>query len=224
MLERVLEGEVMSSPEEAKEYAEICQSQVNELFVKTICEDLNFHSGKIIDLGCGPGDIVIRIAQERPSAMIVGLDLSEEMLILAREKVSREKITSQVEFRCDDIKNTSCPSSSFDFIVSNSVAHHIPEPLFFFKEIVRLRHKDSGIFVKDLRRPNNQAHLEELVLIHTSNQSSFQKKMFHDSLHASLTLAELKEICKEAGLEDVAISEVGDLHWQVSKPFGRMSA
>ena len=79
-------------------------------------------SGKmsILDVGCGPG-YVSAAAAER-GATPIGLDFSEEMIAIAKEKFP------QIEFRQGDAQNLPFPDASFDRVVANFALLHLAKP------------------------------------------------------------------------------------------------
>ena len=65
MMERVLEPEIMDDPEQVQAYAKADFQEENQGFVDhflRLYDDLD--GAHVLDLGCGPGDIAIRLAQE----------------------------------------------------------------------------------------------------------------------------------------------------------------
>ena len=75
MMERILEPEVMDDPEQVLAYAGANFEQENQGFVDQfldLYDDLE--DAHIIDLGCGPGDIPIRLARHHPTCRITGID------------------------------------------------------------------------------------------------------------------------------------------------------
>ena len=55
------------------------------------------------------------------------------------------------------------PDLEFDMVISNSLVHHLPEPLSLFQEIKRLIKMDGAILIRDLIRPENDRIVNELV-------------------------------------------------------------
>jgi trans-aconitate 2-methyltransferase len=74
---------------------------------------------RIVDLGCGTGNVTRILQQRWPAATVVGVDSSEEMLIKARE------LQSSIEWRQTDL-NDWRPQQRFDVIYSNAALHWLP--------------------------------------------------------------------------------------------------
>lgn len=218
MLERVLEPEIMDSAEDAAEYAAIDHSAVNDEFVRYLTRELGFNGGRLIDLGTGPADIAIAIARQVPAARVTAVDLGSHMLTLARQKVAAAPERERIELVEADANATGFPAQSFDFVVCNSLVHHIPEPLLLFREIARLARPGAGIFLKDLKRPASRAELEHLVATYAAHDTPYQRQLFHNSLHAALRPDEIVALARAAGLTDVQVTVPSDRHWQLTKP------
>ena len=87
-MERILEPEIMDDPEQVLAYAQADFEEENQAFVDRF-QDLfgDLGEGLIIDMGCGPGDIPIRLARSQPKSQIIGIDASTRMIAYAEEAV-----------------------------------------------------------------------------------------------------------------------------------------
>ena len=86
-MERTPEPELMDEPDQAWAYARADFEEVNTGFVAQLraqFPDLA-DDAALLDLGCGPGDIPLRLARTFPRARVVGVDGAEAMLALARK-------------------------------------------------------------------------------------------------------------------------------------------
>jgi len=79
----------------------------------------NFGFGRIFDLGCRPGDATELLAAAFPRAIIIGLDISDNMLAVARSRVAAAQFIKQ------DIETWS-PEEKIDLIFANSVLQFVP--------------------------------------------------------------------------------------------------
>lgn len=202
----------MDTEEDAAEYAGIDNASVNDEFVSGALA-MAPAFGRVLDLGTGPGDIAVGIARRAPDLTVTAVDLGEHMLSLARRRVAEAGLGARVQVLRADAKNTGFSAAAFDLVVANSVVHHIPEPALLFREVFRVARPGGGLFVKDLHRPGSRAQLEDLVQAYASDCSPYQRRLFSDSLHASLTAEEVLVICQELGERDVAVRRCSDRHW-----------
>ena len=140
------------------------------------------------------------------------------MLAMARDRVSQAGVANRVSVIRSDAKETGFEPGSFDVVLSNSLVHHVPEPAHFLREVQRVSRPGAGLFIKDLHRPETEAELDGLVAAYASDCSAYQRRLFADSLRAALTVAELTELCIDAGLVGVTIRRCSDRHWCLERP------
>ena len=58
--------------------------------------------GHAVDLGCGPGFLVLEMAQQAPDLQVTGIDLSEEMLAQAKGYTHEFSVAGRVDFKVGD--------------------------------------------------------------------------------------------------------------------------
>ena len=87
-LSRILEPEVMDTPEEARDYDAMDHSAVNRLFVADFLAAGPVTSA-VLDVGTGTAQIPIELCRADPSARVVAVDAAAHMLTLARANIER---------------------------------------------------------------------------------------------------------------------------------------
>jgi ubiquinone/menaquinone biosynthesis C-methylase UbiE len=212
MLHRVLEPEVMDSPEEARDYDSMDHTTVNRVFVTDFLEVWD-RGSPVLDVGTGTAQIPIELARQHPVVHIVGVDLAEHMLQLGRENIRRANWTDRIRLDRCDAKKLGYPDGSFAAVISNSIVHHIPEPDRVLTEMLRVVRTGGNIFVRDLLRPPDQATLQKLVQTYAGTANDHQRQMFADSLHAALTLAEVQNLVLDRGCNPLDVRQTSDRHW-----------
>lgn len=70
----------------------------------------------ILDLATGTADLAIALAKCNPQAHIIGMDISEKMLEIGKEKVSKKGLANQIELRLGDAATLPFESNTFDAI------------------------------------------------------------------------------------------------------------
>ncbi len=215
-MQRVTEPEVMDSLEEAIAYDAMDFTEVNTAFAQRAIE-LGSLSGLMLDAGTGTARIPILICQERPQWQIIGIDLAESMLQVGRKNVEQAGLQQQITLESVDAKQLPYPDAHFDMVISNSLIHHLPDPLPFLKELKRVLKPNGGILIRDLIRPMNEDIMNGLVDSIGTEYDEHQKMLFRDSLHAAFTLDEVNQLVLDAGLEGAKLYQSSDRHWTLER-------
>jgi ubiquinone/menaquinone biosynthesis C-methylase UbiE len=210
-LKRVLEPEVMDTWEDAVEYDSMDFTDVNTAFAERALE-LGPPEGIVLDAGTGTARIPILMVQRRPALHIWAIDLSENMLKVGEKNVEEAGVSHSVKLKKVDAKTLPYSENCFDMVVSNSIIHHLPDPLLFLKEVNRVTKPTGGIFIRDLFRPADVKTMEDLTQKYAGDANEYQQKLYCDSLHASLTIEEMRKLVEEAGLEGVVVVQSSDRH------------
>jgi ubiquinone/menaquinone biosynthesis C-methylase UbiE len=221
-LPRVLEPEVMSGAEEAGEYDEMDFSATDQLFAERAAQLARGAASPIhwiADLGSGNAKIPLAMCPLLPRATrVCAIEMSREMLAVAARNRARAGISpSQVHLINGDAKRVPFADRSVGMVTSNSLIHHIPDPRAVFQEIARIVRPGALILIRDLVRPDNQQTLQQLLQTHAAPWRPLQHKLFADSLHAALTLYEVRQILDHCGLADVVVTQITDRHWSAER-------
>ena len=217
MLQRQLEPEVMDTAAEAADYDAMDHREVNERFVADLLKyasptDKNLGS-EMLDLGTGTALIPIELCRRWSSAKVLGIDMSESMLVLARKNIAAAGLEHSIRVEAADAKHLPYKDGQFAAILSNSIVHHIPEPAEALAEAVRVLAPGGIVFVRDLMRPRDQTELARLADLYSGGPKPEQRKMFVESLHAALTLGEIRRIVEALGFPASSVQATSDRHW-----------
>lgn len=212
MIDRILEPEVMDNEIEAYEYDQMDFTEVNTDFA-LLASKLGKKQAKVLDIGTGTAQIPIIVSDLCPHWHITAVDLAESMLKLASQNIKKAGKSRQITLTLVDGKKMPYDNHSFDIVMSNSLVHHIPNPLDLFTEIDRVVKTNGSILIRDLLRPESENDIEEIVKQADLDYNPRQKKLFHDSLHAALTLTEIKEIVSEIGWHHAQVYQSSSRHW-----------
>ncbi|ABA20519.1 UbiE/COQ5 methyltransferase [Trichormus variabilis ATCC 29413] len=216
-MQRQLEPEVMDSWEEASEYDAMDFTEVNNAFAEEAVACGPSEHGLVLDAGTGTARIPVLICQKRPRWQLVAIDMAENMLQIATQHVQQSGLQEHIRLELVDAKRLPYEDGIFDLVVSNSLVHHLPDPLPFFAEIKRVCKPQGGIFIRDLFRPEDEATMNAVVASIGNEYDDYQKKLFRDSLHAALTLDEVNQLIITAGLTGVEIYQSSDRHWTAKR-------
>ncbi len=215
-MQRVTEPEVMDSPQEAVEYDAMDFLEVNTAFAERALE-LGSPVGLILDAGTGTARIPILMCQRRPHWQVIGIDLAQSMLDVGRKNVENSSLQQQIKLELVDAKQMPYPEAHFDMVVSNSIIHHLPNPLPFLQELKRVLKPNGAILLRDLIRPDSEETLEDLVERYAGDCNEHQKMLFRDSLYAAFTLDEVTELLQQVALEGVHVYQSSDRHWTAER-------
>jgi len=215
-MDRTLEPELMDDPEQALVYARADFEKENQGFVNRFREYFpDFSEGHVLDLGCGPGDIPLRFAQAFPCCRITGVDASEPMVRLAEETVHQAGLSGRITFRCERFQAVSLVEP-VDAAVSNSLLHHVPNPLQFWYRLRHLVKPGSPVLVMDLLRPDSPEEAQAIVDRYAAKEPEILRRDFYNSLLASFTEDEVAAQLAEMNLSRLIVDVPDDRHWVVS--------
>jgi ubiquinone/menaquinone biosynthesis C-methylase UbiE len=212
MLKRVLEPEVMDSAAEASDYDAMDHSHVNQLFVADLLQ-LRSDFQTVLDVGTGTAQIPIALCGKHPTVRVVAIDMAQHMLRVGQSNIERAGLTDRVRPQLCDAKRMPFAAGTFDAVMSNSIVHHIPEPMAVLREIARVVKPGGILFVRDLLRPSDETTLRGLVKMYAGDANAHQQQMFADSLHAALTLDEVRALVTELGCPAASVQQTSDRHW-----------
>lgn len=111
------------------------------------------HPKTILDLATGTADLAIALARRNPQAHIIGMDFSEKMLEIGKEKVAKYGLESQIDLQPGDAAALPFGDNSFDAV---TVAFGIRNFEFLelcLNEICRVLKPDGMLFVLEFSLP-----------------------------------------------------------------------
>ena len=207
--------ELMDEADQALAYAEADFSASNTLFIE-LFEAL--HSGEFVttalDLGCGPADIPIRFAHRYPRAQISALDGAQAMLDLAQAAINNHGLEQRIKLYCQYLPTTRL-EQKYDALLSNSLLHHLHNPLDLWETIYSCARPGATVLVMDLLRPDSPRQVDELVAEYASDAPEVLRQDFTASLYAAYTLEEVREQLAATPLQGLEVTQVSDRHLAV---------
>ena len=214
-MNRSLEPELMEDEAQVQAYASADFSQENQRFVDRFREYFpDFSDGHVLDLGCGPGDIPIRFAQAVPGCQMTGVDASAPMVRIAEETVRRASLSGRVTFRCERFQDLAGASIA-DAAISNSLLHHVPNPLQFWHKLRLTVKPGSPVLVMDLLRPESPEEAQAIVERYASGAPDILRRDFYNSLLAAFTEDEIGAQLAQMNLTRLLLDVPDDRHWVV---------
>jgi cyclopropane fatty-acyl-phospholipid synthase-like methyltransferase len=215
MMPRVLEPELMDDPEQARAYAHADFEKENQGFVERFHEYFpDFAEGRVLDLGCGPADIPLRFAMRYPACHVIGVDASAPMIQLGEEAVKEAGLADRVTLRCERF-DAVAGANIGDAVISNSLLHHLPNPLQFWHKLRQLVKPGAPVLVMDLLRPESVEEAQAIVDRYASGAPAILRRDFYNSLLASFTEDEVTTQLARLNLTRLLIDIPDDRHWVV---------
>ena len=142
----------------------------------------------------GTATNAIAIAKKNPNAKIVGVDLSKDMLVVAREKVNKENLANVRLYRMDATQ-MNFKDESFDKVLLSLVLHETDEELAkkIIKEAMRVMKPDGELVVTEWERSDN--FIKKILFIPI--------EILEPKLYKIFVTKDHKKYFKEFGLEQV---------------------
>ncbi len=160
---------------------------------------------RVLDIATGPGYIAEAIA--RSAREVIGLDLTDAMLSIARERTQQRGVTN-VSFRIGDAQNLPFESEEFDLVVSRLALHHVQNPLQALREMTRVLRHGGTVLIEDLfasEHPDRAAYHDRWEIL-------------RDPSHVrAIPLSELLQLFRNAGLEIESVTTHDDLTPEVER-------
>lgn len=215
-MNRIVEQEVMDTAEAAEAYDAMEHGEVDNAFVERVLA-LGAKSGHFLDVGTGPAQIPILLAQRCPEIRITAIDLSKEMLNIAKRHIAAAALTARITLEHVDAKALPYPDNTFDGLISNSIVHHIHDSLRALQEMSRVVKPGGLVLIRDLVRPETPEAAQAFVDTYAAEDTPYQQKLYYDSFLAAFTIAEVNEMLAQMDLQGAVVVQSTDRHWSVER-------
>jgi len=174
--------------------------------------------GHALDIGPGPGQIVIKLAKRQRHWTFVSAERSPNMVSEANAHLAAagDGLAGRVEFQVADGNRLPFADASFDLVMCNSVLHHLAEPRNLFNEMARVAKPGAAILLRDLRRPGRLAYGLH-VRWHGRHYSGTMRRLYRDSVRAAYTERELQKLLESSSLHGATVFARGKTHLGVER-------
>lgn len=188
--------------------------EVNRRFVEELL--MGTVGPRVIDLGCGPAGIPIELCRQATEIEILAIDGEVEMLELAKRDIDAAGLLDRIALHhADACQMTMFEDAMADTVISNSLLHHLDKPELGLITAKRLIKPGGRLFIRDLARPETSDQVEALVAQYSGEESAQAKQLFRQSLHAALTIDEIREIAGGLGIDQDDVQMTSDRHWTI---------
>lgn len=214
-MQRILEPEIMADAEQVLAYANADFASSNQLFVDRFIADAPRSLRNVVDIGCGPCDVMLRLADACPGIHITAVDGSAAMIELANRAVRAAGRESHITAMQGYIPGLALREHDFDAVLSKDLLHHLPDPMVLWSEAQRLGRPGAAVYVMDLIRPATPQQARNIVETVAPDEHPVLKEDFYNSLCAAFTIEEVEAQILEAGLL-LRVAQIGDRHMLIS--------
>jgi arsenite methyltransferase len=164
------------------------------------------HEGEtVLDLGSGGGiDVLLSAKRVGPTGKAHGLDMTDEMLALAREN-AREAGVENVEFHKGYIEEIPLPDASVDVVISNCVINLSGDKPRILREVARVL------------RPGGRFAVSDVIADPGMDEATrADMQAYTGCIAGALTRREFEQALTAAGLSDIEINETHRVHPQAA--------
>ena len=179
--------EAITGAEHSQHYAETHRNH-RQLQYKALLKDIQAFniSGHYLEVGVGPGTLATMIAEHNPSVCITAIDLSPDMVSVAKEHIKEKNLQDRIQYVIGDVNDASVMEglSKFDLVYSAFSLHHWKDPENSIRNLWNAVRPNGVLYVYDLKRvwwlyflPLNSGFIESIRASYMPNEigSFFQK-------------------------------------------------
>ncbi|MDE3109291.1 MAG: class I SAM-dependent methyltransferase [Acidobacteriota bacterium] len=222
--QRIPEPEVMDDSGEVEAYssaaAQSYLDQIDNTFVARAVRLVNRRErGRALDVGTGPGQIVVKLARQLTRWKFAAVDRSSHMIAegVANLAAAGPELAGRVEFQIADANALPFPDATFDLVVCNSVLHHMFEPERLLAEIARVAKPRGAVLLRDLRRPNRLVHSWH-VRRHGRHYTGKMRELYEASVRAAYVAPELQRLAEDSRIARVRVFSDAGTHIGIERP------
>ncbi|HWJ49920.1 MAG TPA: arsenite methyltransferase, partial [Solirubrobacteraceae bacterium] len=164
----------------------------------------------VLDLGSGGGiDVLLSARRVGPTGKAHGLDMTDEMLALAREN-ARKSGVGNVEFHKGYIEEIPLPDASVDVVISNCVINLSGDKPMVLREVARVLRPGGRFAVSDVIADEDMDDVTRADM-----------RAYTGCIAGALTRQEFTQALTDAGLTDIEIRETHRVHPQAASAIVR---
>lgn len=198
---------IMDGEEETAAYAAAGRDDkdfaaINLFHQANICEMVQ-GCREVVDLGCGPATLLVEIAKLNPNVQFHGVDLSDQMIAIARGRIEEMGLKNLRISKCDITKLDILKDHSVDAVMSTVALHHFPtfEHLHqCFKQVGRILNPQGSLYIVDFARFKSLKTVIYFAYLNAKGQPPSSHLYYLDyerSLRAAFLHEEFVSLCAQ---------------------------
>ena len=125
---------------------------------------------------------------------------------------NEEGLETRIRLEKHYLPDASLERQDCDAVISNSLLHHVQDPVALWRTATKCVRPNSPVLVVDLLRPADPETVIRLVNQHAGDAPSLLRRDFIASLHAAYSLDEVRQQLLFAGLPHFCVEQVDELH------------
>ncbi len=134
----------------------ILSVQIDKIWRRRVVKIVKgFNPSAVLDLATGTGDLAIAMAHKIPSSRIIGIDLSEGMLVVANQKVRALGLDGRIELKCGVAESIELPQQSVDVVTVAFGVRNFGDLEGGLREMVRVTKPGGHIVILEFSTPDN---------------------------------------------------------------------
>lgn len=118
--------------------------------------------GRVLDIGTGPGFLLVKLSRLRPELRITGLDISPAMVSVAKRNIEATGLSAVIDIWEGSAGHLPFADETFDTAVSTASFHHWKDPVADLNEIYRVLKRGGRALIYDLATDMPKTALEEV--------------------------------------------------------------
>ena len=173
-------------------YNAVSATNIFQRHYELIAQDvLNYCSkGSILDIGTGPGWLLVKLHYASPKLQITGLDISTSMVAKAQENINDAGLSDFIDVKKGESSDLPFADCSFDAVISTGSIHHWKDPTAGLNEIYRVLKHGGYALMYDLVSDTSESVIKEaaqefgkfkmfLLWLHAFEEPFYSHKNFH---------------------------------------------
>jgi ubiquinone/menaquinone biosynthesis C-methylase UbiE len=158
--------------------------------------------GSVLEIGPGPGYLGLEWLRKTKNTILIGAEISNDMIILANKNAAEYDLTDRVSYVEADGKYLPFPDRSFDGVFTHASLHEWADPEMVFREIHRVLKPGGYFYISDLRR-NITWIVKQLMNAMVKPREI--RPGLHTSLRAAYTVIELRQMLARTPLNNAQV-------------------
>ncbi|MBW1916982.1 MAG: class I SAM-dependent methyltransferase [Deltaproteobacteria bacterium] len=170
--------------------------------------------GLLLDIGTGPGRLLLGLATQRTDIRALGLDLSPPMVTLAHRRLLQAHLSDRVAVLAATATALPFPAQVFDLAVATMSYHHWRNPSLGLQELLRVLKPEGRAWLYELDR--NAGIVEIRAFARQQHQSFYLTftAIRLVALHSALRAQDFEWACQQAGAPFWQIEKVHHIFWR----------